>query len=207
MASQSPYVIITGTIGAGKSVLCRQLSQKYGLKEYTEPVESNPYLEDFYRDMKGTSFQMQLYLLLERFKQQKSIEKFAGGVVQDRSMYCAKVFAKMLKEDNMIDERDYSTYLNMTNTFENILRLEHKRQPTLMVYLDCKPEIAMQRIKQRNRDCEQSIDLTYLKRLQQGYMSFLQQTYIPVLHLNWDEFKTADYVWECIQNHLTKHHQ
>ncbi|MGB1027263.1 MAG: deoxynucleoside kinase, partial [Rhodospirillaceae bacterium] len=101
-----------GTIGAGKSVLCRNLAQKYNLKEFTEPVETNPYLDDFYRDMKGTSFQMQLYLLLERFKQQKMIENCPGGVVQDRSMYCAKVFAKMLKEDNMIDARDYDTYMN-----------------------------------------------------------------------------------------------
>lgn len=200
----SPYIIVTGTIGAGKSVLCKNLSQKYNLKEFTEPVETNPYLEDFYRDMKGTSFQMQLYLLLERFKQQKMIEACASGVVQDRSMYCCKVFAKILKEDHMIDTRDYNTYMNMTNTFENILLKEHKKQPTLMVYLDCKPEIALQRIRQRNRECEKAIDLDYLKRLQVGYATFLQQTYIPVLRINWDEFKDAEYVWQAIQSHLSK---
>lgn len=200
----SPYIIVTGTIGAGKSVLCRKLAQKFNWKEFTEPVESNPYLDDFYKNMKETSFQMQLYLLFERFKQHKMIEACSGGVVQDRSMYCAKVFAKMLKEDHMINDRDYATYINMSNTFESILQKEHKRQPTLMIYLDCKPEVAMQRIKNRNRECEKAIDLNYLQRLQTGYAEFLQQTYIPVLRINWDEFKSVDYVWQAIQSHLSK---
>lgn len=73
-------------------------------------MADNEYLEDFYGDIKKYSFPMQVYLLNRRFQQQQQIVWQGHGGVQDRTIYEDSVFARMLRNSGLMDERDYQTY-------------------------------------------------------------------------------------------------
>ncbi|MEE9289161.1 MAG: deoxynucleoside kinase, partial [Bacteroidota bacterium] len=102
------FVAVAGNIGSGKSSLTRLLSEQYGWHTYFESVDDNPYLPDFYSDMKRWSFHLQVYFLSKRFQNHKIIVEGGESVIQDRSIYeDAEIFARNLHEIGQMDERDY----------------------------------------------------------------------------------------------------
>jgi hypothetical protein len=108
--SRQVFIGISGLIGAGKSTLAKSLAERLDLPVHYEPVADNEYLEDFYGDIKKYSFPMQVYLLNRRFQQQQQIVWQGHGGVQDRTIYEDSVFARMLRNSGLMDERDYQTY-------------------------------------------------------------------------------------------------
>ncbi len=78
-------IAIAGNIGVGKSTLVEFLSQTYGISPYYEPSEDNPYLPDFYNDMKRWSFHSQLYFLSNKFRIHQELDRMPGLVVLDRN--------------------------------------------------------------------------------------------------------------------------
>ena len=93
------FIIVSGNIGCGKSSLTDLLSKRLGWKAYYEVVENNPYLEDFYKDMKKWSFHLQIFFLSKRFRHHQEILKNPASVVQDRSIYeDVDIFAKNLNQ-------------------------------------------------------------------------------------------------------------
>jgi len=162
-------IAIAGNIGVGKSTLVEFLSRTYGISPYYEPSEDNPYLPDFYRDMKRWAFHSQLYFLSNKFRIHQELDRMPGLVVLDRTIFeDAEIFATALHEMRKIDSRDWQTYRDFYATI-----LQAIRPPDLMIYLKCSMRTLRKRIRLRGRAMEQDIPLSYLKRLDRLYESWI----------------------------------
>jgi deoxyadenosine/deoxycytidine kinase len=138
---------------------------------YFEPVINNPYLDDYYRDMKRWSFHLQVYFLSKRFEVQKAIQDQGGGAVQDRTIYeDVEIFAPTLRRRGCMDDRDYENYREIFRNMVSFLR-----PPDLIVYLACRPETAMSRIQKRGRSCERDIPLDFLTDLDAAYRDWSER--------------------------------
>ena len=170
-----------------------------GYKVLKEPVETNEYLDKFYKDMGKYSFPMQIYLLNHRFKQHQQMVWSSENTIQDRTIYEDVIFAKMLKEDGLMEDLDFKTYCQLFNNMTNFLH-----RPDVIVYLDVEPEEALMRVKTRSRDCESDLPLEYLRKLKKGYEEWLDDLRgrIPIIHLDWNTFQDTDYIVSKIQEAL-----
>jgi deoxyadenosine/deoxycytidine kinase len=158
-------IAIAGNIGAGKSTLVEFLERHYGIVAFYEPNEENPYLEDFYRDMRGFAFHSQLYFLASKFRLHQAFERQAGVVALDRTIFeDAEVFATALYQMQKISKRDWATYRSL---YEGILQAI--RPPDLLIYLRCSIPMLRRRIRLRGRAMEQGMSLAYVRRLQGLY--------------------------------------
>jgi len=183
------FIGIAGLIGAGKTTLATALGEHLDLPVYYEPVADQEYLADFYRDTARYSFSTQIYLLNRRFQQHQEIIWRGGGGVQDRTIYEDAVFAKTLVDQNLMEERDYRTYLQLFKHMSNFMC-----RPHVIVYLDLSPESSLERVRQRDRNVESGITLEYLHALRAEYENFIRDISrrIPVIRVNWEEYRNAD---------------
>ena len=195
------FVGIAGIIGAGKTTLATALGQHLGLDVHYEPVIDNEYLDDFYRETKKYAFAMQIYLLNRRFQQHQEIIWRGRGGVQDRTIYEDAIFAKTLRDMDLMDERDYETYVNLFRNLSNFMC-----RPNFIIYLDVTPEKSMERIRERARGCEVSVSLEYLTQLYEGYDEFLQEIsrLIPVLRVQWNQYWDVQPLAEAITREYHK---
>ena len=193
---QDLFIGIAGLIGAGKSTLATAISEHTSIPVYYEPVADNEYLADFYRDTKKYAFATQIYLLNRRFQQHQEIIWRGGGAVQDRTIYEDAIFAKTLVNLELMDERDYRTYLSLFKHMSNFMC-----RPNIIVYLDISPETSMARINERSRDVESGISLDYLKMLQTEYETFIEDIArtIPVIRVSWEKYRDANEMAEVIE--------
>lgn len=165
------FIAVAGNIGSGKSTLVEFLSRTYGLRPYYEPNESNPYLVDFYGDMKRWSFHSQVYFLATKLRLHQELSQSDETVIQDRTIYeDAEIFAENLHRQKKMTRRDYETYRVL---YEAIVR--ELRPPDVMIYLRCSLPALKKRIKLRGRPEEQAIPHTYLARLQDLYESWFER--------------------------------
>ncbi len=165
------HVAIAGNIGAGKTTLAKKLSHHYGWETEFEAVEDNPYLVDFYEDMKKWSFHLQVYFLNSRLNQIKRIRENNQTVVQDRSIYedCF-VFAKNLHFSGNMSNRDYQNYLALFESMSPVIT-----PPDLLIYLRADIPKLVGQIEKRGRAYEESIRIDYLKTLNQHYEEWIKQ--------------------------------
>ncbi len=185
-------IAIAGNMGSGKSSLVDFLGATYAVEPYYEPNENNPYLADFYTDMKAWAFRSQLYFLSSKFRIHQDLDQRPGVVVQDRTIYeDAQIFATALREMGLIDDRDWSTYWHFYETILNAIR-----PPDLMIYLRCSMRALRKRIRLRGREMEKNIPLAYLKRLERLYETWIDAyDRSPVLVLETDHI---DYVNDLV---------
>ena len=159
------FITIAGNIGSGKTTLTKKLSERLGWRPHFESVQENPYLEDFYQDMKRWSFPLQIYFLTHRFNIHRMIERSNFTEIQDRSIYeDAHIFARALFEQKDISSRDYKNYIKLYESMIQFLR-----PPDLVIALKRSVPKLLERIKSRSRDYEQSISIDYLTRLNYYY--------------------------------------
>ncbi len=159
------FVAVAGNIGSGKSSLTKLLSEYFGWKAYYESVDDNPYLDDFYKDMRRWSFNLQIYFLSKRFKDHMEIVNLPYSVIQDRSIYeDAEIFARNLYEMGNMDERDYKNYVELFNIMTSFLK-----PPDLIIYLRANVDTLIKQIKLRGRAFEQNIPREYLEQLNKHY--------------------------------------
>ena len=177
------FIAIAGNIGAGKTELTRFLCRRYGIKPFYEPNEHNPYLADFYKDMKTWAYRSQLFFLAHKFRLQLELQDEPGTVVQDRSIYeDAEIFAKNLYRQRFIDARDYKVYRQLYGSIVKALR-----PPDLMIQLSCPVRTLRQRIRLRGRAMEQDIPVSYLRRLNRLYEDWFRRWDLsPVMRLETD---------------------
>jgi deoxyadenosine/deoxycytidine kinase len=189
------FIGIAGIIGAGKTTLATALAHHLGLDVHYEPVTDNEYLADFYRETKRYSFAMQIYLLNRRFQQHQEIIWRGRGGVQDRTIYEDAIFARTLRDMDLMDPRDYETYVTLFRNLSNFMC-----RPNVIIYLDVTPEKSMERIKARDRGVESGITVEYLTRLYNNYEDFLREIsrLIPVLRVRWDEFWEVERLAEAV---------
>lgn len=165
------FVAVAGNIGSGKSSLTRLLSERLGWKPFFESVDDNPYLDDFYRDMRRWAFPLQVYFLSNRFRSHRAITEGAESVVLDRVIYeDAEIFARNLFEIGMMDERDYRNYLALYGVMTDYLE-----PPDVLVYLEAGVETLLRQISARGRDFELGISREYLERLNTLYAEWIER--------------------------------
>jgi deoxyadenosine/deoxycytidine kinase len=188
--TRARYIAVAGNMGSGKSSLVHWLCQQFELSPFFEPHEENPYLADFYTDMKRWAFNSQLFFLARRFKIHRELEALGKPVVQDRTLYeDAEIFAEYLHRRHFIDARDWATYSDLYTTLRNDVR-----PPDVMIYLRCDLRTLRARIRMRGRAYEQSIPAEYLRALQGLYEEwFARYDLSPKLVLETDKL---DYVTE-----------
>ena len=162
---------ISGNIGAGKSSLVSLLERELGYNAVYEAVSENPYLEDFYKDMKKWAFHSQLYFLIKRFDFLKNVPEDVGVYVQDRTIYeDVEIFARNLHILGYIDDRDWKTYLELFKTFS-----DHLPVPSGLIYIRASFGTLVERISKRGRKFEKAIDIDYLIRLNELYESWFNK--------------------------------
>lgn len=144
------YIAVAGNMGSGKSSLVKWLCQQFGTAPFFEPHDENPYLADFYGDMRRWAFPSQLFFLVRRFKIHRELEALGRPVVQDRTLFeDAEIFAAYQRSLGHIDDRD-ATYQELYTTLRSELRA-----PDLMIYCRCEVKTLRKRIQQRGRQYEQ----------------------------------------------------
>lgn len=159
------FIAIAGNIGAGKTELTHFLCKKYGLTPFFEPNDQNPYLEDFYKDMKTWAFRSQVFFLAHKFRLHQELDKQEGTLVQDRTLYeDAEIFAKNLFRSKLIDKRDWGLYQELYGSMKTSLQ-----PPDLMIYCRCPVKTLKERIALRGRSMEKDIPTPYLKKLNALY--------------------------------------
>jgi len=159
------YLAVSGNIGSGKSTLTRMLSERYGLRPVYEPYADNPYLEDFYRDMRRYSFHSQVYFLSRRLEQHLNLVTGARYVIQDRTVFeDANIFARHLYESGQMEARDWATYQGLYGGILPALRV-----PDLLIHIGASVPTLKKRIAQRGRAYERDIPGVYLAGLNRLY--------------------------------------
>ncbi len=159
------FVAIAGNIGVGKSSLTSLLAERLGWEPFFEPVQENPYLADFYKDMHRWSFQSQMFFLSSRLRHHKAALERPGSSILDRSIYeDAAVFARTLYQEEFLNERDWLLYNQFYGVLATLLP-----PPNLVIYLQASIPTLMRRIAQRGRDFEREIDANYLSQLNERY--------------------------------------
>jgi deoxyadenosine/deoxycytidine kinase len=163
------HIAVVGNIGAGKTTLTEMLAKNYNWDPLYETVDNNPYLEDFYNDMKRWSFNLQVYFLNSRFQQIIEIQKVQKNIIQDRTIYeDAYIFAENLHEMGLMPSRDYENYKAI---FENITSFI--RPPDLIIYLKASVPTLVENIQRRGREYEAGIRLDYLQKLNNKYEKWI----------------------------------
>ncbi|MFK8011615.1 MAG: deoxynucleoside kinase [Marinicellaceae bacterium] len=190
--SKKRIIAIAGNIGVGKTSLVHFLTSTYNITPFYEPNDENPYLDDFYKDMKQWAFHSQLYFLSNKFRIHQKVDSSQGVVVQDRTIFeDVEIFATALRDMKKMSHRDWHTYHQF---YENIIA--SIRPPDLMIYLKCSIRTIRKRIKIRGRKMEQDIPLSYLKRLDKLYNTWIKSYSLSkVLVIETDKL---DYVCDLI---------
>jgi deoxyadenosine/deoxycytidine kinase len=159
------YVAVAGTIGAGKSTLTRLLADRYHLRPVFEAVDENPYLADFYADMRRWAFHSQMFFLATRLEQHLAQVNPAERIIQDRTVdEDANVFARALYEDGMIEPRDFEVYTRTYRAISGALRV-----PDLMIYVRAGLATVKRHIALRGRGFERDVPDGYLLRIEGLY--------------------------------------
>jgi len=159
------HIAIVGNIGAGKTTLTKLLADHFKYEPQFEAVDNNPYLEDFYADMKRWSFNLQIFFLNSRFRQIVELQKTNIDMIQDRTIYeDAYIFAENLYDMGLMSARDFENY---SNIFQSIIH--YIKPPDLLIYLKASVPTLVNNIQVRGRDYESGIRLDYLSKLNEKY--------------------------------------
>lgn len=163
------HIAIVGNIGAGKTTLTRLLAKHLDWQPQFEAVDHNPYLDDFYRDMKRWSFNLQIYFLNSRFQHMLDLQKKKENIIQDRTIYeDAYIFAENLHDMDLMSTRDFENY---SAIFESVL--EFINPPDLLIYLKASVPTLVDNIQLRGREYEAGIRLDYLSKLNHKYEKWI----------------------------------
>lgn len=177
------FIAIAGNIGVGKSTLTTLLSREMGWEPFYEAVDDNPYLADFYQDMRTWGFHSQIFFLSRRLHHHYQLMQRPNTVVQDRSVYeDAEIFACNLYRQGLMSERDYASYRELYEVVCALLP-----PPTLLIYLRASVETLLGRIATRGRDFERNISGEYLAQLNALYEEWVAHfTLCPILTIPTD---------------------
>ena len=167
------YIAIAGNIGAGKTTLTKMLAKYYGWEPRFESVSFNPYLEDYYGDIKRWAFCLETYFLKERYKDMQAVQRAGHTIVQDRSIFeGVYVFVKNNYERGDLSQRDFETFMELFDLMKSQMKM-----PDMMIYLRKSVPALIAQIQKRGRDYEQTMQIDYLKDLNDKYEDFIYHKY------------------------------
>ncbi len=213
MSKRTYFIGIAGNIGVGKTTMTDIIAKSFGWKPYYESVIDNPYLEDFYEDMKRWSFNLQIYFLSHRFKTHKKMTDNGYSTVQDRTIYeDVEIFARNLYEMGNMSKRDWDNYKALFEIMTSYLK-----RPDLIIYLRASIDTLLTRIKKRSRGFEREISPEYIYMLNLAYERWIKEEKQknPVLIVETDDFNVfedsdklkellSDIRKYCPENHNSK---
>jgi deoxyadenosine/deoxycytidine kinase len=178
------FVAVAGNIGVGKTTLVEKIWAALGCTPFYEPVTENPYLADFYEDMRAWAFHSQIFFLTHRLRSHHELSRHANSVIQDRSVYeDAEIFAHNLYLQGHLQARDYQTYRELYRSLVDFLP-----PPDLVIYLRASVPTLMYRITRRGREYEKTIPADYLSSLNTLYENWISEfTLCPVLTVPADD--------------------
>lgn len=163
------HIAIAGNIGSGKTTLTTMLAKRYNWIPQFEPVDDNPYLDDFYADMTRWSFNLQIYFLNKRFRDVVAISKSNDTIIQDRTIFeDACIFAPNLHSMGMMSDRDFDNYTDLFNLMMSLVKL-----PNLLIYIRSGIPNLVSHIQKRGREFEKSIRIDYLQGLNTLYENWI----------------------------------
>lgn len=199
-------ILLAGNIGAGKTSLTERLGARMAWQTAFESVADNPYLPDFYADMRAWSFHLQIFFLGHRAQQYLDLAASPQSAILDRSLYeDAYIFARALHHLGNLNERDYLAYRRVFDLVARTLP-----PPDLLIYLKAPVRTLIERIRRRGREIENGIDAAYLSLLESFYDEWLQTFDLcPVLTIRTDdldfvhETRHLDIVIQRIQEKLS----
>ena len=186
------FIAVAGNIGVGKTTLVEYLTRRYGIQPVYEPFDKNPYLDDFYADMRSWAFHSQTWFLTHKFQLHQDVDNTPGTLVQDRTIYeDAEIFATYMHHSRRMTKRDYETYWALYQSMCTALG-----PPDLLIYLKCSVRAIRKRVKLRGRASEQDLPASYLRNLNKLYASWIARYDMsPVIE--WDTEK-LDYVGDLV---------
>ena len=171
MSNRTYFIGIAGNIGVGKTTMTDIIAKHFGWKAYYESVIDNPYLEDFYENMKRWSFNLQVYFLSHRFQTHKQMTESDYSAVQDRTIYeDVEIFARSLYELGNMSQRDWDNYKALFTIMTSYLQ-----KPDAILYLRASVDTLLTRIRKRSRGFEREISPEYLYRLNLAYERWIQK--------------------------------
>lgn len=199
------FITIAGNIGVGKSTLVRLLAERSGWEPVFEAVTENPYLADFYDDMRRWAFQSQVFFLSRRLQQHHYLLQQPDSIIQDRSVYeDAEIFARNLFAQGDMSERDWACYQDLYRTLTLLLQ-----PPDLVIYLSASVPTLRRRITTRGRAYEKGISDSYLARLNNLYDSWAAEFSLsPVLTIDTNGLdyvqneEHLEIIWQKIDDRL-----
>lgn len=167
------HIAIAGNIGSGKTTLTNMLAKHYGWTPRFEPVDHNPYLEDYYKDLARWAFNLEVFFLKQRFKDLLEIRRSEKTIIQDRSIFeGVYVFAANNYAMGNLSEKDFKTYMDL---FDSMMMMVE--WPDLMIYLQSSVPHLIENIQKRGRGYEQTMQIEYLKNLNDRYNDFIFEKY------------------------------
>ena len=182
------HIAIAGNIGSGKTTLTKMLAKRYGWIPRFEPVDNNPYLDDFYHDMSRWSFNLQVYFLNKRFKEVVEISQSKEAIIQDRTIFeDAKIFAPNLHDQGYMSDRDFENYSDLFDLMMSLVKL-----PQLMIYIRSSIPTLVKHIEKRGRSFEKSIRIDYLTGLQQRYEEWIKDYNGELIIIDGDKLSFED---------------
>lgn len=165
------FVLVSGNIGAGKTSLTQKLGERLGWETAYESVDDNPYLSDFYADMRSWAFYLQIFFLGHRAQQHMALARSDASAMIDRSIYeDAEIFARAALELGTVDKRDFATYRQVFDLVVGLLPT-----PDLLIYLKASVPVLMNRIQDRGRDMEGGVNADYLALLEKYYEEWMDK--------------------------------
>ncbi len=199
-------IVVAGNMGSGKTSLVEFLVRRFGVEPFFESNDTNPYLKDFYGDMRRWAFHSQIYFLSRKVELYRRAEEATGPVVLDRSIYeDAEIFAENLHRSRVMQKRDYETYRALYEELRESLR-----PPDLLIYTRCSVRSLRRRIRTRGRSEEQELPLSYVRRLHSLYEDwFASYDLSPTLVIPTDKLDYVTNLVDCIdvlsaiEKHLT----
>ena len=174
-------ISIEGNIGSGKSTLVKKLKAELSEEEYyfvDEPVETWQSIQDtsgvniinkFYGDQAKWAFSFQMMAYISRVSMLKRAIRENPGkiIVTERCVDTDKeVFAKMLYDDGLIEEINYSIYNRWFEEFSSEITISGT------VYVKTCPVVCSARVIERAREGE-TIPLGYLQKCHHYHETWL----------------------------------
>ena len=176
------HIGISGNIGSGKTTLTRMLAAHYGWTPRFEAVTTNPYIEDYYKDIHRWSFNMEVFFLTRRFKDVLDISRSSDTIVQDRTILeGVHIFVANNRDLGNISERDFATYMELFELMMSLVKL-----PDLLIYLKSSIPHLVGQIEKRGREYEKGMSLEYLAGLNEKYEKWISEYKGEVLTVDAD---------------------